>query len=280
MISVVIPLYNKEHYVKATIESVLSQTYPNWELIIVNDGSTDHSESIVLQFQDKRIKYVKQLNQGVSAARNKGLSLAEGAFIAFLDADDIWEKDYLEKMLNLSAAFPSYSVFCSAQANRKIKTLPDGVSIIKDHCQYNYIYFTGCMFIRKNIFEQTGGFRTGIQLGEDRDMWLRIACYHPTVYLNEETISHPYHTQNNLSQTVDKRKSFPYWEWYSYPYQPKDSLYRYATNQILEIVIYLVSHHYYSDALMILKRCQGYHALRLRLSLFLKIVWNHYLLNS
>ena len=272
-ISVIIPLYNKEHYIQKTLQSVLTQTYQNWEAIIIDDGSTDNSANIVRATIDSRIKFFQQENRGVSYTRNRAIDMATGDFIAFLDADDEWMKDYLEKMVELTLSYPNYFVFCSAQKGRPIHTLPKGVSIINDHCLYDYIYFTGCMFVKKDVFDKVGGFKEGIQLGEDRDMWLRIGCFFPTVYLNEEHVKHPYNTENNLSRTINITKSFPYWEWYSYPYPNKRSLYKYTTNQIVSCVTDLVKQHRYADAWYFLRKTRGIDTLRPRIKLLFKIIF-------
>lgn len=273
MISVIIPLYNKEHYIEQTIKSVLSQTYADFELIIVNDGSTDKSADIVKKVPDERIVYVSQSNQGVSAARNAGIKMARGEYIAFLDADDKWMPEYLEKMYLLTKKYSDYSVFCAAQKKRLISTLPLGVSIIEDHCMYNYIYFTGSLLIKKHVFQETEPFREGIQLGEDRDMWLRIGCNYPTVYLNEELVHHPYDTENNLARTIDTTKSFPYWEWYDYNYPQKSSLYKYATDEIIKNTYALLSQKRYSEAWYMYKKIKGRHSIKHRVCILLKILF-------
>ena len=273
MISVIIPLYNKEHYIEQTIRSVLSQIYTDFELIIVNDGSTDKSIDVVKKIIDPRITCISQNNQGVSAARNAGIKIAQGEYIAFLDADDEWKPEYLEKMHLLAKEYSQFSVFCAAQTNRLINTLPLGVSIVEDHCLYNYIYFTGSMLIKKEIFQETGLFREGIQLGEDRDMWLRICCNNPTVYLNEELVNHPYDTENNLARTIDTTKSFPYWEWYDYNYPIKPSLYKYATDEIIKNIYNLLRQKRYADAWYMYKKIKGYHAIKQRIYILLKILF-------
>lgn len=101
-VSVIIPLYNTEKYIAETIQSVINQSFTNWELIIIDDGSTDSSPSKVKSFlNDTRIKYHRQSNSGVSAARNNGIKLSAAKYIAFLDADDTWEKTNLEEKLNV-----------------------------------------------------------------------------------------------------------------------------------------------------------------------------------
>ena len=273
-VSVIIPLYNKEHFIADTMQSVLTQTFVDYELIIINDGSTDESAKVVATFSDNRIIYVEQNNKGVSIARNKGINMARGEYIAFLDADDQWHPDYLEKMINLTTQYPTYSVFCSSQAKRPINTLPEGVSVIEDYCVYNYVFWTGCMVIKKEVFDVIGGFREGIQLGEDSDMWLRICCKYTTVYLNEELAEHPYITENNLARITDTTKSFPFWEWYNYPYPNTKSLYRYTTDQLVRCTEDLVRQSRYCDAWYFLKKTKGFSSIRPRIKLFLKIIFN------
>lgn len=100
--SIITPLYNGEKYIGETIKSVIAQTYPNWEMIIVNDGSKDNSEAIVKSFADKepRIKYLRQSNAGSAAARNNGIRHCNGQYIALLDADDLWSPDFLQSQIN------------------------------------------------------------------------------------------------------------------------------------------------------------------------------------
>lgn len=102
-VSIITPLYNAARFLSQTIESVISQTYPDWEMIIINDGSTDNSEQIALSYaaRDERIQVFSQANGGSAAARNNGIRRAEGRYIALLDADDLWEPDFLESQLAL-----------------------------------------------------------------------------------------------------------------------------------------------------------------------------------
>ncbi|MCM1034232.1 MAG: glycosyltransferase family 2 protein [Paludibacter sp.] len=102
-VSIITPLYNGERFIAQTIESVLSQTYPHWEMLIINDGSTDNSEHIAMQYaqQDNRIQVISQPNAGSAAARNNGIRRATGRYIALLDADDLWENYFLESQLQL-----------------------------------------------------------------------------------------------------------------------------------------------------------------------------------
>jgi glycosyltransferase involved in cell wall biosynthesis len=114
--SIVIPLYNKEEYVSKTIESVLEQTFQNFEVLIVDDGSTDNSVAVVEQYTDDRIRIIRQKNQGVSAARNTGIKEAKYKLITLLDADDWWDKSFLEEMISLINKYPEVSIYSSQNA--------------------------------------------------------------------------------------------------------------------------------------------------------------------
>lgn len=112
--SVIIPLYNKEKYIEDTIKSVLNQTFKNFEIIVINDGSTDNSLKIVKNFSDQRIFIIDQRNLGLSTARNNGVKNAIFNYIAFLDADDLWMEDYLQTIFNLIQFNDSYEVFTTS----------------------------------------------------------------------------------------------------------------------------------------------------------------------
>jgi glycosyltransferase involved in cell wall biosynthesis len=112
-VSVIIPVYNVEKYISATVQSVLDQTYKNFELLIVDDGSPDRSIEICQQFDDPRIRIIRQPNRGVAAARNAGIRQAEGEYIALLDADDLWVPQKLEKHVEHLNSMPGVGVsFC------------------------------------------------------------------------------------------------------------------------------------------------------------------------
>ena len=111
MISVVIPLYNKEKQIKRTLQSVLTQTFQDFEIVIVNDGSTDNSTIEVEKIKDSRIRLIHQENAGVSAARNKGIEEAKYELIALLDADDEWKNKYLEVQYDLYKKYPKCDIF-------------------------------------------------------------------------------------------------------------------------------------------------------------------------
>ena len=191
--SVVIPLYNKERFIANTLKSLLLQTFSDFEVLIINDGSTDRSESIALSFDDGRIRYFSQENQGVSAARNFGISNASADHIAFLDADDYWHPTFLESMHNRMLQLPEFLVFAAAIEIETSKTVfkpqysiaKTGEFEIVDYfeaSQKESAIWTSSAAFHKSVFEKTGGFDSNIRSGEDIDLWIRIGLLYPIVF--------------------------------------------------------------------------------------------------
>lgn len=198
--SVIVPLYNKEAFVERTLRSVLSQTFADYELIVIDDGSSDGSYQKacdVLGMENPRCRIVKQENSGVGAARNKGVALARGEYVAFLDADDWWEPTFLEEVNRLTERYPEAATFATGFyliKNGKKRKAPIGVE--KDFEQGCINYFrvyakTMCMpvtsssvAIRKEAFEEAGQFRTHLTFGEDCDLWIRLALKYPVALSN------------------------------------------------------------------------------------------------
>lgn len=184
-ISVVIPLYNKETWVRRTIESVLAQTLPPEEIIIVDDGSTDGSVATVAKLADERIRLIQQPNAGVSAARNRGAELSTSPWIAFVDADDWWERDFLQTSAELYDRYPGAILFGTNQCfNNGGKTvfpvsganpwLINDFAIEAINQLYPPITNASCV-VKKDRFFAAGGFPVGVALGEDIDTWLRLS---------------------------------------------------------------------------------------------------------
>lgn len=197
------PLYNKAPYVRKAVESVVGQTCRDWELIVVDDGSTDDGGDIVTSIADPRIRLVRQENAGVSAARNRGVVLSSEAtfrspYICFLDADDWWEPTFLEEMAALIERHPDAGIYGTNYwivKNGRKRLAPIGVEegFAEGEINYCQVYArTLCMpltsitvCIPRRVFDETGGFPLGITLGEDFLLWLRIAINHKTVLLNK-----------------------------------------------------------------------------------------------
>lgn len=198
MFSVIIPLYNKAPYVAKAIESVLGQTYRDFEVIVIDDGSTDQSLEVAKTFENKSITIVSQPNSGVSTARNNGVKLAKHPYICFLDADDWWHPTFLEEMKRLITDFPDAGIYGSGYyivKNGQERIAPIGVPQgfergIIDYCE---VYAkTLCMpltsisvVIPKHIFDEEKGFKSQLKFGEDFDLWIRIALKHKVILVNK-----------------------------------------------------------------------------------------------
>lgn len=200
MISVIIPLYNKETQIGRTLKSVLSQSYQDFEVVIVNDGSTDSSVDIVHKIDDPRIRVINQKNAGVAVARNNGIAMARGEFIALLDGDDLWKETYLETQFRLAQEYPECDVFVTNyEAHNEFgkvkKTILRKLRLKKD-CGILTNYFeiaansnppicSISIMVRKGVFESVGGFPVGIKSGEDLLTWARLACKYKIAYSHE-----------------------------------------------------------------------------------------------
>ena len=201
--SVIIPLYNKAPYIRKALESVLAQTYIDYEVIVVDDGSTDGSAEIAESFlQDpasrfspfaSRLSLFKQPNQGVSAARNAGVAQAQGEYLAFLDADDWWEPTYLERMAQLIEDYPDAGLYACNYVYYKPGKTHVALNISTGYINYPKAYYesdampvwTGAAMIPRYVYEKMGGFPLGFKLGEDFLLWSQIALRYPVAFLNE-----------------------------------------------------------------------------------------------
>ena len=198
MFSVIIPLYNKAPYIAKALQSVLDQTFSSFEIIIVNDGSTDNSLGVVKTFIDSRIRILDQINSGVSIARNNGVKHAKNEYIAFLDADDWWDKMFLYEMKSLILKFEDAAMYGASYYKVKNgKYIPAKIGVDKNlekgYINYFEVYaktlwmpiWTGAVVLKKSVFEEMNGFKPQLKLGEDFDLWVRIALKYPVVFLNK-----------------------------------------------------------------------------------------------
>jgi hypothetical protein len=189
-VSVVLPTYNRKQLVQETIDSVLRQTYTDFELIIVDDGSTDDTGDALASRYGSRIRYVYQENQGESAARNHGIDLAKGTYVAFIDSDDLWHEDKLMRQMEVAEAHPELGIV-STQAywinyrGMKLQKPPDGSgrqsSVItwSDLVLDNVISGGGSSaLVLKKALDRAEGFDASIRFGEEWDLWIRIAHDH------------------------------------------------------------------------------------------------------
>ncbi len=179
-ISVVMSVYNEEKYISAAIKSILNQTYPYFEFIIINDGSTDKSESLIKSFKDERIVYKKIEKVNFSKALNEGLNIAKYNYIARMDADDVSLSDRLEKQVKYLIENPDVQVLSSGYAlfkNAKVShihKLPENDREIKEQLNYSAsVCHAGSIFLKDHILK-FGGYNENLDMLEDMDLWLRI----------------------------------------------------------------------------------------------------------
>lgn len=187
LISVIIPVYNGENTIKKTIESVLSQTLPDFELIVINDGSQDATSEIVNSINDSRIQIFSYPNAGTNSARNRGIYQAKSEHIAFIDADDLWTVDKLETQLKALQTHPEIAVAYSWSdyIDQAGKFLRRGSHISVTGNVYPHLLLSNFLengsnaLIRKQALIEVGGFDESLTHAEDWDMWLRLASqYH------------------------------------------------------------------------------------------------------
>lgn len=219
MISIVIPLYNKEKYIKATILNVLSQSFSDFELIVINDGSTDRSSEIVKSIKDSRIKFYERENAGVSSARNYGVKKSTYDYIAFLDADDIWLPNHLEELTSLINEYGDKAKVFTVNFARKY----DQNTIIPNRT-YNDLdrgiilnYFrqvmrrdvvnSSCICIEKEAFVSVKGFDCRFTNGEDLDLWRRLAKKYRFAYSPILTVYYQMNAENNSSGKISRIKT-------------------------------------------------------------------------
>ena len=227
MFSVIMPVYNGEKFIDDAIQSVCAQTYDNWELIIVNDGSKDNTAEVLKKYEtNPQIKIIHKENGGVSVARNTAISASKGEYIVFLDADDVWHTNHLEVMNELITEYPDAGLYATFTRTELVnggvieecnffKDKPD-VVYLEDFFKAYYndksamiFNITTACFSRKAL-DVTGLFPVGCAIGEDLELALRIAAYFPVVLSKKAT-----GTYKKTNSTATKDVSFdPDWKFF------------------------------------------------------------------
>ena len=208
-ISVVIPSYNRKDFLKRSIDSAINQTKKPLEIIVVDDGSTDGTETMIKSDYDF-VKFIKQKNKGVSAARNIGIKVSIGEWICFLDSDDEWKKDKLEKQINAMKSNPGYKFFHSNEI-----WIKNGIRINqkKKHKKYGGDIFDKCLdmcrispssvMINKTVFDEVGNFNEDLVVCEDYELWLRICDKYRVFFIDEPLIIKYGGHQGQLSYSIE-----------------------------------------------------------------------------
>ncbi len=201
--SVIIPLYNKAPYIEKALRSVIAQTFTDYELIVVDDGSTDDSAinaERVLSGSSIPFQLIRQENAGVSMARNNGVALSRGDYLCFLDADDWWNPSFLQEISNLIGEFPdagiygtSYTIVNESKHKTRIAPIALEPGFEKGYINYCQVYAKTLAMpltsisvaIPRAVFDEMQGFPKGIKLGEDFLLWIKIALKHKVAFLNK-----------------------------------------------------------------------------------------------
>lgn len=219
LVSIVTPLYNAEKYIEETILSVLNQTYINWEMLIIDDCSSDKGPNIVKKYikQDKRIKYIKlEENSGAAISRNKAIELAEGEYIAFLDSDDLWKKEKLEKQINFmkennyAISFTEYEEI--DENGRKLNIL---IKVSKKPVTYRSYLLTnpiGCLTGMYSVKKLGKVYMPNLRKRQDTGFWLNILKKDKAYSLKENLALYRI---NRNSLSFKKTDLFKY-HWYLY----------------------------------------------------------------
>jgi glycosyltransferase involved in cell wall biosynthesis len=223
--SVVISVFNKADFIEATLESVLAQTVRDFEVVILNDGSTDASEKYIQPFlTDPRCHYYSEENKGAAAGRNFVIKKAKGEFIALLDADDLWKPDYLEEQLRLIKKYPSEKVFATnSEVIDKGKTTPRQYSIslpeedvvvdFFEASNLEAILHSSTTVIKREVFDIVGFYNPTIKSGQDTDLYVRIGLKYKVVFSRKICVQ--YHViENSLFRTSKRLEDKPSFEAY------------------------------------------------------------------
>ena len=206
-VSIIIPTYNRRDFLREAIRSVLEQSFRDFELIVVDDGSDDGTREMIQREFPGLLTYLYQENQGVSRARNRGLKLAQGEFVAFLDSDDLWLPRKLERQMAFMQSQPKAQICYTDEIwiRRGVRVNPK-----KKHAKYSGWIYPRCLplciispssaLMRRGLLEEVGGFDEELPVCEDYDLWLRISARHPVHFLPEKLIIKRGGHQDQLSR--------------------------------------------------------------------------------
>ena len=248
--SIVIPLYNKANFILATLKSVSDQTFENYEIIVINDGSTDESLSKIETLKLPKLSIHTQENKGLSAARNRGVTLARGQYVALLDADDIWKPTYLKSMFKLIENYPNHQIFgCTYKESRNGRLMDIRTSfeaklnqesyVLDDFFSANYKQFivdqSSLIFDRN--FIKTHTFNEHIDVSEDVDYYLNYFASQQIIFLNRSLMIKTYDDNDQLSSSKISKKRVPDLEHYKTRYSSNTSIQKYIDIQLYKLAI-------------------------------------------
>jgi len=211
--SIILPTHNRKTMLLHAIESVIAQTYQNWELIVVNDASEDGTDDLVRNFMmnDSRISYIQNRSSlGGSGARNAGIAAARGHYVSFLDDDDRWMPDKLEKQIEALSEQPeAVAASCWYTANsflgrrRVVHTHPNPA--LQELLSENVLGGASVCMIRRSTLEQTGGFSEDLPSAQDWDFWVRLRIQGPIVVARQALVSYMVHSGGKITTDLEKK---------------------------------------------------------------------------
>ena len=238
LVSIIMPSYNTGLYIEKSIQSVINQTYPNWELIIVDDCSTDNTDSIVEKISDSRIKYLKnKKNSGAAVSRNRAIKEAKGRWIAFLDSDDLWTPEKLEKQIQFmlrNKYYFSYTNYEEIDFNgNKTKVIVTGPKVISKTGMFNYCW-PGCLTVMYDR-EKIGLIQIeDIKKNNDYAMWLKV-CKKAQCYLLDDNLAE-YRRGRRGSISTHGYKELIKWHYRLFRYAEHESILRSFYNTVKNMI--------------------------------------------
>jgi glycosyltransferase involved in cell wall biosynthesis len=251
-LSVIIPLFNKEKFIVDTLKSVLNQSYQDFEIIIIEDCSTDNSKTVIQEIHSEKIRMLEQAkNSGLSASRNTGILHSNADYLVFLDADDILKTDYLKKIHSLIQTFPEAALF--ATNYEEIYTLNNTISptqnlqntsdgILANYFEsslYQPLYIPSSLCVKKTVFDEIGCFDTKITYGEDVDFNIRSNSCYKLAYSPEILVQQIKFDKNQITNSSLKGKIIPDFD----SYEPLVNTIKYL-KKYLDINRYMMASNY------------------------------------
>ena len=212
LVSVIIPTYNSADFLTEAVASVLNQTWRGFEIVVVDDGSTDGTPERVRRYDDK-VRYFYKKNGGPSSARNMGVREATGVYVAFLDADDVWEPEKLRVQIQLVSEHPEIKLVCTGFAlmgrrrarERKLKR--DRMGNLFPLLYSNSFVRTSTVLMAKSCFQDVGFFDERYRSAEDYDLWLRVARRYPIAYIKQTLVRYRKHEDNVSLDKITLRRN-------------------------------------------------------------------------
>jgi len=243
--SVVIPLYNKENFIAQTLNSVLAQSFTDFEVLVINDCSTDGSEQVVKTFEDSRIRLLRHTNNsGLSASRNTGIKNAQANYVAFLDADDLWKPDFLKSINFLIENYPEASLFATKyelklDQNNTTEFHFDFENFTTHGIVSNFfktnlnqsIFYPSCLCVKKDVFETVGHYNETVNYSEDIDFNIRAFARFKLAYFNKALVTYLMVSENQITQKGLLGKKIPDYDFYEEKFKDRKDIKKYLDFQ-------------------------------------------------